>query len=296
MSKDKEQRGLGRGLSALLADVDMGDRGLGTVTSTNPDNIPIDMIVANAKQPRKDFPEEELKELASSIGEKGIIQPLIVRKLAEDKYQIVAGERRWRAAQMAKLHMVPAVVRNYTDAEVQEIAIIENIQRQDLNVIDEAEAYKALIAEFGHTQEALSKILGKSRSHIANLIRITELDGELREYVRKGQLSMGHARALLTAQNPTALARMAIKKELSVRDVERMAQWSEAEIEGRAKTTSPKKITKDADTALLEQELKAKLKMKVTIDHRENGNGVFKINYKDLEQLDLLCKLLSANQ
>jgi len=279
MADRKEKRGLGRGLSALMADVDLTaqDSPSDATPQSGPDRVlPIERVVPNPDQPRRDFDEAALQELTDSIAEKGIIQPLIVRLSPEggNTYQIVAGERRWRAAQRAKLHEVPVVVREFSDTEVLEIAIIENVQRADLNPVEEALGYRQLQEKFGHTQEQLSTALGKSRSHI---------------------VSAGHARALITSDDPTALARVVMAKGLSVRETERLAK-SDAAKDGTS--GKPSVITdKDADTRALEQDLQAALGMKVSIDHAPGGEkGKLLISYKDFEQLDLLCRKLSQTE
>ena len=294
MAPKSERRGLGRGLSALMADVDSKPANDTMPTARKPEvAIDIALISANPDQPRRTFSEEALKELSDSIAAKGIIQPLILRKNPRDQngYEIVAGERRWRAAQRAQLHEVPAVVRELDDVEVLELALIENIQRDDLNAIEEARAFRQLMDRFGHTQEKLAEALGKSRSHIANLLRLLNLPEGILEMVVDGRLSAGHARALLTADDPDALAALAVKKRLSVREVERLAKTTKA-----ASPTAPSGgPTKDADTALLEKDLKAALGMTVTIDHTRGGEtGTLKIKYKSLEQLDEICRRLSA--
>ncbi len=294
MATKSERRGLGRGLSALMADVDAKPANDAAPTARKPDAvIDIALISPNPDQPRRTFSEEALKELSDSISEKGIIQPLILRKNPRDPqgYEIVAGERRWRAAQRAQLHEVPAIVRELDDGEVLELALIENIQRDDLNAIEEARAFRQLMDRFGHTQEKLAVALGKSRSHIANLLRLLNLPDSILELVVDGRLTAGHARALLTADDPDGLAALAVKKGLSVRDVERLAKTPKAE----AAKASANKPTKDADTALLEKDLKAALGMTVTIDHAPGGEaGALKITYKSLEQLDEICRRLSA--
>ena len=290
-----KNRGLGRGLSALLADVNVTNEGIDTAGDDKgiQNTIPIEFIYPNKSQPRKIFDEEELQNLANSIGEKGVIQPLILKKISDKEYQIVAGERRWRAAQIAKLHALPAVVREYTDVEVQEIALIENIQRADLNVLEEAQAYQALMDKHGHTQERLSQTLGKSRSHIANLLRLLTLSESTLDFVRRGQLSMGHARALVGAPNQTDIARRIAKEGLSVRQVEALVKAGNVEKKDKpAKQTSQK----DADTQSLERELSASTGKNITIEHKPNGTGVVKISYRDLEELDDICGLLSLNK
>jgi ParB family chromosome partitioning protein len=297
MADNKEKRGLGRGLSALMADVDLSERDKPTEASgprAADQQLPIDQISPNPDQPRRDFDDAALKELADSIAEKGIIQPLIVRADPSDagRYQIVAGERRWRAAQLARLHEVPAVIREFNDTEVLEIAIIENIQRADLNPVEEAMGYRQLQEKFGHTQEQLSTALGKSRSHIANLMRLLNLPSDVLTWLREDKLSAGHARALITAEDPTALARIVISKGLSVRETEKLAKSGGAEKPPRSQDGA--RAEKDADTRALEQDLAAALGMKVSIDHLPNSeSGKLTVDYKDFEQLDELCRKLS---
>ena len=299
MAEKKPKRGLGRGLSALMADVNEG-HGEEAGDPKQPDRvIPIEMIAPNPDQPRRAFDPEALEDLAASIREKGIIQPLIVRPSpkSEGQFEIVAGERRWRAAQMAKLHAVPALIREFDDTEVLEVAIIENVQRADLNAVEEAAGYNQLMEKFGHTQERLATALGKSRSHIANSVRLLTLPDEVQTYVREGKLSAGHARTLVTADDPVALAKLIIKKGLSVREAEKLAKSEHKSVSSSgAKTTPTAKSEKDADTKALEGDLSAGLGMKVLIDHkpgRENGQIV--IAYDTLEQLDDLCRILSVS-
>lgn len=292
--RKSERRGLGRGLSALMADVNLGATGRADERSTRADTrLPIERIEPNPDQPRRDFAPESLQELSDSIREKGIIQPLIVReKLGKSgHYEIVAGERRWRAAQLAQLHEVPVIVRELDDTEVLEVAIIENIQRADLNAIEEAMGYRQLMERFGHTQEKLAEALGKSRSHIANLLRLLTLPEDVQAWLREGKLSAGHARALVTTSDPTALARQVIARGLSVRETERLAKGPPAT--GHKKASHPEK---DADTRVLEQDLSANLRMKVVIDHRGHDGGNVIITYKSLEDLDQLCQLLSQTR
>lgn len=290
-----ERRGLGRGLSALMADVHLGgEQRAGDAPRRADTRLPVEKIEPNPDQPRRDFAPEALEELAESIRIKGIIQPLIVRENPRKTgfYEIVAGERRWRAAQMAQLHEVPVLIRDFNDTEVLEVAIIENIQRADLNAIEEALGYRQLMDRFGHTQEKLAEGLSKSRSHIANLLRLLTLPEEVQAWLREGQLSAGHARALITTADPVALARLVIAKGLSVRETERLAK-------APTKPVTPKperRHEKDADTRVLEQDLSANLKMKVVIDHKGHDGGHLVITYKTLEQLDELCQLLSQTR
>jgi ParB family chromosome partitioning protein len=292
MSKAPSKKKLGRGLSALLADVDASHSE--DHVNTAPERVetssslPLDLIEPNPDQPRRDFGEAELEDLTRSIKEKGVLQPLIVRPLEHDKYQIVAGERRWRAAQRAQVHDVPVIVRELSDTEVLEIAIIENIQRQDLNPIEEAMGYQQLMTRFGHTQEILAEALGKSRSHVANLMRLLKLPQDVLSLVRTGALSSGHARALITATDPSALASDVVKRGLSVRQTEALAK------SGKTKSTglTNGKPEKDADTRAIEADLTAHLGLKVAIEHGTSGNGELRLRYKNLDELDGLCQLL----
>ncbi|WP_295044858.1 ParB/RepB/Spo0J family partition protein [uncultured Paracoccus sp.] len=286
------KRGLGRGLSALMADLDL-DGPAETKPVRDRTMVPIEQITANPDQPRRHFDTAALQELADSLRQRGVLQPLIVRSHPKDDslYQIVAGERRWRAAQMAQLHELPVIIRDLSDTEVLEVAIIENIQRADLNAIEEAASFRQLMDRFGHTQEKLAEALNKSRSHIANLLRLLTLPDQIQDYVKDGKLSAGHARALITADNPMALARKVIDNGLSVRETEDLVrQKVKSTTDG--KTSRPRKMDKDADTRALESDLSAQLKMQVTIDHAPNGSGTISISYRTLEDLDRLCQLL----
>ncbi len=290
--KTARPRGLGRGLSALMADVTTDT---GADRPRRPDlAVPIENLHANPDQPRRSFDDGPLAELANSIREKGIIQPLIVRPLPgrEGHYQIVAGERRWRAAQIAQLHQAPVLIRPYTDTEVLEVAIIENIQRADLNAIDEAAGYRQLMDRFGHTQDQLGTALGKSRSHIANLLRLLTLPDEVQAHVVAGYLSAGHARALVGHPEAVRLAQRVIADKLSVRETERLAK---APVDQKRSTRSGAPAQKDADTLQIEQELTATLHMTVRIDHAPGGEGgKVTLVYRSLEQLDDLLRTLSG--
>ena len=291
----KERRGLGRGLSALMADVNPVDVSQGAhVANTDAEvTVPIDQILPNADQPRRDFDDDQLAELAASIKEKGVIQPLIVRAHPENPstYQIVAGERRWRASQIAGLHDIPVLVRDYSDIELLEIAIIENIQRAELNSIEEAAGYRQLMDKFGHTQEKIAEALGKSRSHIANLLRLLKLPEDVQDHLRTGKLTAGHARALVTVDDPSAIAKQVIQKGLSVRDTETLAKHKPSPDSKKAKP----RVLKDADTIALERDLSAATGMKIQIDHKSGGeSGRISVDYKSLEDLDRICNFLSA--
>ncbi|MDA0221950.1 MAG: ParB/RepB/Spo0J family partition protein [Proteobacteria bacterium] len=296
--KASERRGLGRGLSALMADVNLDkqpERNGARSSDRAADRlVPIEKLHPNPDQPRRDFSKEDLATLAASIREKGIIQPLIVRPVPSlpDEFQIVAGERRWRAAQLANLHEVPVLVRKLNDTEAIEIAIIENIQRADLNPVEEALAYRQLMDKFGHTQEKLAESLSKSRSHIANLIRLLNLPEEVLGYLRNGKLSAGHARALVPAEDPALLARQIISKGLSVRQAESLAKNPV----NKAKSTNKINVEKDADTKALEQDLSLNIGMKVTVDHNvKASNGTVTLAYNNLDQLDEICRILTSS-
>lgn len=295
MSESKlAKRGLGRGLSALMADLDL-DGPVEAKPIRERLMVPIEQITANPDQPRRHFEPAALQELADSLRQRGVLQPLIVRKHPKDAslYQIVAGERRWRAAQMAQLHELPVIIRDLSDTEVLEVAIIENIQRADLNPIEEAASFRQLMDRFGHTQEKLAEALNKSRSHIANLLRLLTLPDQIQDYVKEGKLTAGHARALITADNPAALARRVIDSGLSVRETEDLVRRRTEATKDSQKNRAARDGDKDADTRALEADLSAQLKMQVTIDHGKNGGGTISIAYKDLEQLDRLCQALA---
>ncbi len=289
------RRGLGRGLSALLGDDTLPPvaeaGGPQPPTGEAVAEIAVDLIAPNPEQPRRRFDEAALEELAASIRERGVLQPIILRPDPQTpgQHQIVAGERRWRAAQRAGLHSVPAVVRAIDDRTMLEVAIIENVQRADLNPIEEAEGYAQLIDQFGHTQDALARIVGKSRSHLANLLRLRLLPEEVQAMLREGRLSAGHARALVTAPDPAKLAREALSKGLSVRQIEARAKEAKA---GRADPAP--KPEKDVDTRMLEGDLAAALGMGVTITHGVAGEGEVRIRYRSLEDLDRLIQRLAG--
>ncbi len=292
MEKKSDRRGLGRGLSALLADVNppSPDAVISPDAVRATQVLAVERVQPNPNQPRRAFAADALDQLAQSIRQKGIVQPLIVRSIGQDgQYEIVAGERRWRAAQIAGLHEVPVVVRDFDDVEVLEIAIIENIQREDLNPIEEALAYRQLIDRFGHTQEKLAEALSRSRSHVTNLLRLLTLPGPVQDLLTAGALSAGHARALVSAPNPAELAMAVVKRGLSVRETERLAKTIIAK---PARTN--RKPEKDADTRAIEADLSANLHMMVNIQHgRMDEGGVLTIKYRTLEDLDLLCDVLS---
>jgi ParB family chromosome partitioning protein len=293
MNSKNEKRGLGRGLSALMADVNLAGPDHVTGARRAEQVLPIDKLEPNPQQPRLDFKREELESLADSIRQKGVIQPLIVRrKPGRDVYEIVAGERRWRAAQLAQLHEVPVVIRDLDDTEVLEIAIIENIQRSDLSAIEEALGFRQLMTRFGHTQEKLAEALSKSRSHVANLLRLLTLPAEVQDMVRDGSLSAGHARALIGSPKAQELAAQVVAKGLSVRETEKLVKLQSAPKSAERKPSAASE--KDADTRALEGDLSANLRMQVRIDHAPGGqSGQLTIRYDSLEDLDMLCQVLS---
>ena len=294
MDKKFERRGLGRGLSALMADVNLDVTPVVTQESRLDFMVPVEKIIPNPDQPRRDFQPAALNDLAASLRQKGVIQPLIVRRIAgQDRYEIVAGERRWRAAQIAQLHELPVIVREFSDSEVLEIAIIENIQRAELNAIEEAFAYRQLMDRFGHTQEKIAEALSKSRSHIANLLRLLSLPNDVQQMVKSGTLSAGHARALITTDNAIELAKQVVGRGLSVRETEDLVRKSAVSPAKRRALRAPS--DKDADTRALEADLSANLRMSVRIDHEPGGiGGRVSIGYRSLEDLDLLCRVLSV--
>ena len=293
VERKSKSRGLGRGLSSLMGDLNNESltSNKNSESQTIEKLVPVEKIYPNPNQPRKSFQEEKLIELANSIKTKGIVQPLIVRKKkgTKESFEIVAGERRWRAAQRAQIHELPVIIKEFTDIEVLEIAIIENVQRADLNPIEEALGYKNLMENFDHTQDGLSKEIGKSRSHIANLLRLLNLPSSVQELLISGQLTAGHARALVTCDNPLAIAKQIISLGLSVRDAERLAKnVSDKKVSNKTKTKE-----KPADTVLLEADLSAALKMKVSINQEERKEkGLISITYKSLVELDRISEVI----
>lgn len=286
----ENRRGLGRGLSALLGEV--GEVAHAVEPADGVRDIPIELIHANPEQPRRAFPPEELADLERSIRDKGVLQPILVRPSprTEGEFEIVAGERRWRAGQQAGLSVIPALVRTLNDERAYEISIVENVQREDLNPLEEAQAYNVLIGRFGKTQDQIAQAVGKSRSHIANVLRLNQLAEGVREHVIAGRLTAGHARALLTAENPERLADLAVAKGLSVREVEALARPGGGE--AARKASGPRAKAKDADTSALEADLEDALGMGVDIADR-GGAGEVRIRYASLEQLDEICRRLT---
>lgn len=297
------KRGLGRGLSALLGENEAVAEPAPAVAAAVAEaggtrDTPIELIHRNPDQPRRTFSETELEDLANSIRQKGVIQPLLLRPYPgrPGEFQIVAGERRWRAAQRAGLRALPAVVKDFDDGEVLEIAIIENVQRADLNPIEEALGYKALLDRFGRTQEAVAEVVGKSRSHVANALRLLALPEVVQSHLMEGRLTAGHARAIAAAPDPAGLARQVIERGLNVRDAEALARKA-SDRHGRSGGSgraAGKSAFKDADTEVLEQDLEALIGMRVSIVDK-GGAGEVRISYASLEQLDDICRRLTRS-
>ena len=287
---------LGRGLAALFGEESDDYASLDKVRSAK--TVPIEKLHPNKRQPRQLFDGEAMDALAASVGTNGVLQPVLVRRHPDmpEEFEIVAGERRWRAAQMAKLHEVPVVIRDITDVQALEFALVENVQRQDLSPIEEAEGYYRLIEEFKHTQEVLAHIIGKSRSHVANMMRLLQLPDPVQDMIAEGTLSAGHGRALLGAEDPVALAKTVVARGLNVRQVEALVQQARGRQDGAAsplaKPAKAPKPAKDPDTLALERDLTALLGLKVTIDFEGKG-GALTIRYETLEQLDDVLKRLN---
>ena len=284
MNSSITKKGLGRGLSSLMGDAK--DILSQNETSNQETKIAIANLKPSPSQPRRLFDKKSINELAESIKSKGLVQPILVRPSPAESgtYEIIAGERRWRAAQIAQLHEVPAVIRKLDDLEALEIAIIENVQRSDLSPIEEAAGYKRLIENHGHTQEALAEVVGKSRSHIANIIRLLGLPQSIQDMISEGKISSGHARAIMNSAFPEKLAEKIISENLSVRDAENLAKQKNAGL---------KKVKlKDPDTIDLENNLTARLGLNVSINHKGKKGGAIKIEYKSLDQLELVTKKL----
>ena len=277
----KSKKGLGRGLSSLIGDSDI---------KTSNNKISISSIVPNKNQPRKLFEKEALDELTVSIKERGVIQPLIVRRSEEldDKYELIAGERRWQAAQSAGLNEVPVVIVDADNLKSLELAIIENVQRKDLNPIEEAESYKNLIENFGYDQESVSKFIGKSRSHISNSLRLLSLPEKLIDMIKIGIISQGHAKILIGLENALLLAEKIIKKKLSVRQTENLVRLLR-------KGTKQNYRSKDSNTLATENDLADKIGMRVILNNKKNNSGTLTIQYKDIDQLDRLIKVIKSN-
>ena len=294
MMADEARSRLGRGLASLIGDV--GGEAAHVERPRTQRKIPIEFITANPRNPRRSFSEAELGELAASIKQHGVIQPIVVRAMkgVSDRYEIIAGERRWRASQIAGLHEVPVVPVDVTDAAALEIAIIENVQRENLNAIEEALGYQALAGEFDRTQEDIARLVGKSRSHVANMMRLLKLPDGVQDFIASGQLSAGHARALINLPDPLAAAQRAVAEGLNVRQTEALAH--EEGVPERAPQKPREtagRAAKDADTIALEKRVSDVLGLKVSVDHRDPGGSVM-IKYRDLDQLDEILRRLDA--
>ncbi|MBX5136129.1 ParB/RepB/Spo0J family partition protein [Rhizobium lentis] len=290
MNDDISKRRLGRGLAALIGEMDQPVPVEAERTVSADRMIPIEFVSRNPRNPRRFFDDTELHDLASSIRQHGIVQPIVVRTMSQDRYEIIAGERRWRAAQLAGLIEIPVIIRDVDDKTALEIAIVENVQRADLNPLEEALGYEQLIAEYGYTQNDLGEIIGKSRSHVANSLRLLKLPDPVRDLLAAGSLSAGHARALVSTPDPASLARTIVAKGMSVRDAEKLAQNN---IKAQSEPQQPalRRDQKDSDTLALERTLSDALGLDVSINHK-NGGGQIKISYKSLEQLEEICRLL----
>ncbi len=281
---------LGRGLAALIGDM-ASVEGVRVTESSGVKRLPVEMIIANRANPRRTFDSDQLEELTNSVREKGVMQPLLVRPSEDPNvFEIIAGERRWRAAQKAGLHDVPVIVREVGDKEALELAIIENVQRADLNPLEEAMGYNQLIEQFEYTQQDLAQVIGKSRSHVANTLRLLRLPEDVRGMVAGGQLTAGHARTLITAEDPAVLARQIVDQGLSVREAEALSQQREAAAPRRKSVENGR----DADTVALERRLSDALGLSVSLSHGERGGRV-EIRYRTLEQLDSICMKLAGN-
>ncbi len=301
----RKKMGLGRGLDALLGEAikeqPMAASAIGEANTSGASKAVATIAIADIKpnpaQPRRHFAEEPLAELAASIKRHGIVQPIVVRPMG-DGYQIVAGERRWRAAGRAMLHEIPAIIRDFTDAQTLEVALLENIQRQDLNAMEEAEAYKKLVDEFGHSQAALAAIVEKSRSHVANMMRLLDLPVLIRELVVEGKLQMGHARALLSSEDSVPLAAVVVKQGLSVRATEDLVRRAKnASNQGQKKPKADTSPQDNADIRAVESHLADLLGLKVQITQKKGENmGSVTFEYRSLDQLDMLCQRLTGEQ
>ena len=289
---DEARSRLGRGLASLIGDV--GGEAAHMERPRAQRKVPIEFLKANPRNPRRQFSEEELGELAASIKQHGVIQPIVVRPVrgAQDRFEIIAGERRWRAAQIAGLHDVPIVPIDVSDSDAMEIAIIENVQREDLNAMEEAQGYHVLAESFKRSQEDIAKIVGKSRSHVANMMRLKKLPDDVQALIASGQLSNGHARALINLPDASAAAKRIVAEGLNVRQTEALAH-DEGVPERKPQKPRTGKTVKDPDTVALEKRVSDALGLKVSVDHRNPG-GVVQIKYRDLDQLDEILRRLDA--
>jgi ParB family chromosome partitioning protein len=289
---DEARSRLGRGLASLIGDV--GGEAAHAERPRVQRKVPIEFLKPNPRNPRRAFSDVELGELSDSIKQHGVIQPIVVRavKGTQDRFEIIAGERRWRAAQSAGLHEVPIVPVEVSDHVALEIAIVENVQREDLNAMEEAQGYHALANEFKHTQDDIAKIVGKSRSHVANMMRLTKLPDDVQALITSGELSAGHARALIGVPDPSAAAKRIVTEGLNVRQAEALAH-EEGVAERKPQKARADKVQKDSDTLALEKRVSDALGLAVTVDHKNPG-GVVQIRYRDLEQLDEILKRLDS--
>jgi ParB family transcriptional regulator, chromosome partitioning protein len=297
MAAEEARSRLGRGLASLIGDV--GGEAAHVERPRNQRKVPIEFLKPNPRNPRRAFSEAELNELAGSIKQHGVIQPIVVRpvKGAHDRFEIIAGERRWRASQLAGLHEVPIVPADVSDSDALEIAIIENVQREDLNPLEEAQGYHALADEFKRSQDDIAKIVGKSRSHVANMMRLTKLPSEVQAFIASGQLSAGHARALIGVPDPLAAARRIVEEGLNVRQTEALAHEEGVPERKQQKPRSGGggvARQKDADTLALEKRVSDALGLTVAVNHRDPGGSV-QITYKSLEQLDEVMRRLARS-
>ncbi|KFL27796.1 chromosome partitioning protein ParB [Devosia sp. 17-2-E-8] len=289
---DKPSR-LGRGLAALIGDMATLEGARVAESSSGGKRLPVEFLVANRANPRRDFDPDQLEDLTNSIREKGVMQPLLVRPTNDPNiFEIIAGERRWRASQKAGLHDVPVIIRDVDDKEALELAIIENVQRADLSPLEEAMGYGQLMDQFGYTQQDLAQVIGKSRSHVANTLRLLRLPDDVRDMLARGELTAGHARTLITAEDPASLARQIVGGGLSVREAEALSQRDA--VQPRKRPASPP-AEKDADTRAIEKQLSDQLGLAVTINHSPTG-GKLEIRYRTLEQLDSICSRLSIRE
>ena len=281
MSLTKQKKGLGRGLSSLIGDVK---------TTTTNNNLEISDIIRSDLQPRKNFDKQNLEDLSNSIRERGVVQPIIVRQSKNNtgKYEIVAGERRWLASQNAGLNKIPAVIIEADDLKSLEFAIVENVQRHDLNPIEEAQGYQRLMSEFGYDQDKVAKFIGKSRTHVANCIRLLSLSKEIIDFIEKDLLSQGHAKVLVGLDNSNLIAKKIIEKKLSVRQTEALVRLYKS-------PTKQKSTSKSANIKDLEESLKSKLGIRVLIKNKKNNKGIISFEYKDLDQLNRLIYIIKAN-
>lgn len=295
MADDNSRKRLGRGLAALLGDVDTDVEAVERARSQR--RVPIEFVTANPNNPRRSFDVDELEDLTRSVREKGIVQPILVRPqpgmpLEENRYEIIAGERRWRAAQQAGLHEIPVLIQVVSDKEALELAIVENVQRADLNPIEEARGYQQLLDGFDYTQQDLAAVIGKSRSHVANTLRLLKLPEKVQTLLQKGELTAGHAKILVTADDPSAMAERIIEGDMSVRAAEELVRDAGDSASSKPASTTPQQ--KDADTQALENSLSEVLGLLVDLRHKPKGNGELRIKYKTLDQLDHITAKLRS--